>query len=226
MRRWLYRALRLGELAHFFSWLVGLGLLGALLSAVAGVSLLPWYSKLGIAGFGLIALIGGIGLLAPRLRPIVNVDLAPTGGPSPSLRLTVTNRGQPGQLNARAAITATREDPNAIRTGTFQLKWLNESAPDRSLATGHQADLLIAKLQEPPQQQPGEHWYVMAVQQLAGGTEAQWQTFTWLASPTERMPECDLEISIHASYARQPLVRRFTVRPAGPWRPLEMLSIT
>jgi hypothetical protein len=141
------------------------------------------------------------------------------------LRLTVTNRGQVGEFNARATIIATRNDPNAIRAGAFQLKWINDDSPERLIPLGHQADLLIAMLREQAPTQPGERWYRMLVQQLAGGVEAPWQSFTWLANPKEKLPECDIEIRIHASYARQPSVWRFIVRPAGAWQPLEMLPI-
>jgi hypothetical protein len=224
IRHWLYRALRLGELVHFFSWLLGLGLLGVLLSAVAGLSQVPLYSKIGIGVCGLAALVGGLGIVAPHIRPVVNVDLVPSGGPSPDLRLAVTNRGHSDEFSARATVMRTRNDPNPIRTGAYQLKWVNSLLPTQSLLTGHPADLLVATILELPD--PHDRWYRMELEQLQGDAATRWESFTWRGAPEEKLPECDLEISIRAGRSSQPFVAYFTVRPSGPWQPLEMVPVS
>lgn len=163
----------------------------------------------------------------PRLvrRLVVGPDIVaePTSGPSPEIRLGVTNKGEPATFRATARIVAQRNDPNAPRHGTYALQWIEGTSSAIDLDRWQHGGLLIAhfKLYMEPQVRMGEARLI----EWTNGGQLEWSGFRWIFDPkATEFPEQDLDITITSSRARQPLVLRYTLRPADWIGPLELVA--
>src|SRR5438093_13012330 len=69
-------------------------------------------------------------------RGMPRLEVNPTGGPSPDIRLVVTNRDHKSEFHATAALTASRHNSNPLRQGSYALMWLGRGTSTISLDRG------------------------------------------------------------------------------------------
>jgi hypothetical protein len=155
---------------------------------------------------------------------IVGPDITaePTSGPSPEIRLSVTNRGKPAIFRATAKIVDKRNDPNAPRHGTYALRWVEAESSAITLDRWQHGGLLIARfvIHNDPQARMGE---AQLIEWTSDGPR-DWSGFRWMFNPKDPdFPECDLDVTITSSVAQKPLVLPYTLRPAHWIGPLELV---
>ena len=85
----------------------------------------------------------GYGWIAHRGAP--DLDVEPTGGPSPDLRLVVTNHGRKADFHAMASVIAARNYSNRLRQGSYALLWLGLGTSNLALDKGQSHALLLAR---------------------------------------------------------------------------------
>jgi hypothetical protein len=142
-----------------------------------------------------------------RLPSSVNVELVPSSGPRPDVLLTVKNRGGTRNFYAQCTPLALRNSPNALRAGTFDLKW--EHTFDRcvTIGAGASSNLLIATFDV-------DHKNALAKMEiwgLSGNTKKQCEWSRWNLESGEKVPEYDLEISIFSDGVEGPFSEHFTL---------------
>ena len=157
------------------------------------------------------------------------LEVNPTGGPSPDIRLVVTNRDHKSEFHATAALTASRHNSNPLRQGSYALMWLGRGTSTISLDRGQSHALLIARWFEHP-------WRVMAnvaplprlgeagIIECNGSAEAEWDGFRWNFIPDAPVPEFDIDVAISGNGWSEPFRRSYTLRPAKWMGPLELVE--
>jgi hypothetical protein len=149
----------------------------------------------------------------PQKKPII--ELIPSTGPSDKMLLEVKNLESEQEFRAQYRVSARRNDPNLLRTGTFDLKWDRTGTSRVSLARGESCNLIIARARE-------EHGMeVMELLGLSDDDPVEWSP--WNQGQKDKLPEYDLEITIFGDRAEAPYSERFTLRP-GKHSALEMFS--
>src|SRR5260370_27405484 len=74
-----------------------------------------------------------------------DLDIHPTGGPSPDVRLVVTNRGKPDEFHVQAAIVACRNHGNLHKRGSYAIPWLGLQTDRLHLVHLESHALLVAR---------------------------------------------------------------------------------
>lgn len=213
---------RLGAVA------AGAGLLLAI--ATSQISLGPWLIPLQV--LAILLIVGGLaavgapmwkrghGWIVNRGAPDLNVE--PTGGPSPDLRLVVTNRGRKSDFHATAAVVAARNYQNRIRQGTYALMWLGLGSNNLPLDKGQSHALLLARflIHNIPGARMGEAQLI----ECNGSQEAEWDGFRWNMEPNESLPEFDVHVTVVGRGRSESVTRSYTLRPSHWIGPLELID--
>lgn len=143
----------------------------------------------------------------PRPKPHMDIELIPSSGPRPDVLLTVKNRGSSQNFYAQCTPLALRNSPNALRRGTFDLKWEHTFDKCVPIGTGASRNLLIATFNE-------DHKNALATMEiwgLSGNTKKQCEWSRWNLDSREKIPAYDLEISIFSDSSEGPFSERFTL---------------
>jgi hypothetical protein len=142
-----------------------------------------------------------------RVPSSLNVELVPSSGPRPDVLLTVRNRGCIRNFYAQCTPLALRNSPNALRSGTFDLKWEHTFDKCVPIGAGASSNLLIATFDD-------DHKNALAMMEiwgLSGDAKKQFEWSRWNLDSREKVPEYDLEISIFSDGAEGPFSERFTL---------------
>lgn len=166
-----------------------------------------------------------LGLLVPETQPSVlpskiDVHLIPSSGPSPEVTLAVLNRADEREFSAQCTLQALRNSPNELSRKTFDLKWEHTFDRKISIAKGESQNLLIATAD----QNHKEGFSGLTIWGLSGNRKSQCEGSRWNFTPSEALPEYDLEITI-VSTGAEPYSQQFTLRPRTWHGPLEMINI-
>lgn len=154
---------------------------------------------------------------APRL------DVEPTGGPSQDVRLVVTNHGRKTDIHATAATVATRNYLNRHREGSYALMWLGRDTNIIPLDKGQRHALLLARWKI-VNMGLADRMGDVQLMECNGTQEALWDGFRWNFSPTESLPEFDIDVTIVGSGLSKPFRRSYTLRPSNWIGPLEVVE--
>lgn len=168
----------------------------------------------------------GIRLSKPRLKsyPPLKIELTPSSGPSPDIRLAVKNLDSKARFWATCRILDTRNDPNISKTGTYKVPWKSADEYKLELSRGEPQELLIAKFQIWQQHDMGQ----IDILEWNKGAPKEFTGTRWNITTEDRQkppPEFDLEISIFREGGDVPWTESFTLRPANPTGPLELLPM-
>jgi hypothetical protein len=155
------------------------------------------------------------------------VELTPSGGPSPDLRLSVRNNGKVAKFSANGRILDLRHSPNDYRRGTYRLGWLGRDSHEEVIAQGEVGTLVIGAFDTgDPYSKLQDRMCEVTLQEFVPRAGLRrWDSARWIMHPSEAVPEFDIEVSIHSDKASRPLAKRYTVRPQNWLGPLEMVLI-
>jgi len=150
-----------------------------------------------------------------------DVELTPTAA-IPDQRLTITNRGSYGEFFAKARVLQVRNDPNphGIPTSPFVLRWVDHERRETEIAKDDSDSLLIGNHQLWVNQNLGQ----INLFELGRPLDRPVWTCRW-NMPTEKLPECDIEIKVFQKRLDRPKVKRFTFRPRSDTGGIEMIPL-
>lgn len=154
----------------------------------------------------------------------VEVDLTPSSGTGPDIRLQVRNRTKTRDHWARARILETRNGAEP-RSGVYAVPWLNAPAQRVSIQHDDSEPLLVAQWSANHNGDPAGLISVMEIgpAPLAGSSHANFDQQRWFHGD-KLLPEIDLEISVYADGVRRPRVQVFTLAPEKMFGPLKMTA--
>ena len=154
-----------------------------------------------------------------------HLDIQPTGGPSPDVRLVVTNRGKSDDFHVQSAIIACRNHGNVHKQGSYAVPWLDRQTDHLSLVRLKSHALFVARFDI--HQVPGPPMFRMGEVQLiewTGGKEQVWDWFRWVMEPGASLPEFDIDLTFRSVNTRAPLERSYTIRPSKWSGPVELIA--
>lgn len=166
--------------------------------------------------------------LRRKLRGIeTKVELLPSSGPSPDLRLTLTNHGESKHFSAKCEILALRNGGNPLRKGVYWLSWIHSDSPQVVVRKNDSENLLIATFTILHFHDEYDKFRMGQVDlwELRGDKKAVFESSRWTMIRGEPLPEYDLDIKVFTEGMIVPFVTRFTVRPKHYNGPLEMVSL-
>lgn len=152
----------------------------------------------------------------------IDLELTPSTGPSPDIRLAVRNLGPTAKFSATCRILASRNDPNELTSGVFNLQWKSTNNRQLKLSKNEAQELVIARWQM--WQDKGLcqidilEWSNSGPQEFSG---TRWN----LGSEEKPLPEFDLEIAIFQEGAGEPRPAKYILRPAKQFGPLELVPL-
>ena len=159
-------------------------------------------------------LVGVVSLLAyfvveslTYLKPKLRIELVPSNGPRPDVLLTVKNKGGSRNFYAQCTLLALRNSPNAMRSGTFNLKWEHTLDKCVPIGTGASSNLLIATFDVDHK----NGLITMEIWGLSENAKKQYEWSRWNLDSHEKVPEYDLEISVFSDGVKRPFLERFTL---------------
>ena len=87
-----------------------------------------------------------LGLSTLETKPIarpskIDVQLTPSGGPSPEVTLAVLNQGDAREFSAQCTLLALRNSPNELSRNIFDLKWEHTFHRKTSITKGESQNL-------------------------------------------------------------------------------------
>jgi len=159
-----------------------------------------------------------------RMRPAQgapDLDVRPTSGPSPEIRLVVTNQGPRDTFHATARIVAARNDVNPRRDGSYALSWQGAAGNSIVLERLQTGFLAVARFSLLDPQGTLDRMGEAEVTEWNGRHEATWSGFRWVINPQERLPEHDIEVRIMGEHSVLLFRRAYTLTPetfAGPMK--------
>jgi len=171
---------------------------------------LPWLVAVGTMIF--VSVMVAWERAVPRPKRRLDVELTPSSGPRPDVLLTVTNKGDSGNFYAQCTLLALRNSPNALRRGTFDLKWEHTFDKRVPIGAGASSNRLVATFDDDQKNALA----TMEIWGLSGNSKKQCEWSRWNLDPREKVPEYDLEISIFSDGAKSPFSECFTLR-AESW---------
>jgi hypothetical protein len=153
-------------------------------------------------------------------RPMVRVKLMPSGKASSDLVLRVTNVARQGNFKATCEVIGSRETCGIPLNKTVNLKWEGANSPQIGIAPNASESLFIASHEyDMPR---NTSW--LRLWGLDGQDKKQLVSAAWTRTPTEKLPEIDLKLSIFREGSIKPEIKYFTIRPESYIGPLEMFS--
>jgi hypothetical protein len=163
-----------------------------------------------------------ITLIRATRRPCMNIQAHPTGGPSTSIFLNVTNFGEATTFSAFCGIVGHPNGVGDYRRGEFRCGWEDGSVDCKLIQRDETASVLIASFGEVVRNDLSELtlWEV-----VHGRGSVQWESFRWNQDPREVLPGFDIRIKIVGEKTREPKVVDYTVRPVHFAGPLEMVLL-
>jgi hypothetical protein len=156
-----------------------------------------------------------------RAGRTLDLDIHPTGGPSPDVRLVVTNRGKPDEFHVQATIVACRNHGNVHKQGSYAIPWLGIQTDRLRLVRLESHALLVARFNT--YDVPFRVGEVQLIE-LAGAKEQIWDWFRWVREPGAALPEFDLDLSFRSLTKPIPLELRYTIRPSQWSGPVELFA--
>lgn len=152
----------------------------------------------------------------------IDLELTPSSGPSPDIRLSIKNLGVAAKFSATCRTIAARNDVNKLRTGVFNLRWKSTGEKWIEISKNESQELFIARWQMWEDHKLCQidilEWSNSGPQEFTG---ARWN----LSSEKNLLPEFDVEISIFQESADEPRVAKYTLRPANQFGPLELIPL-
>src|SRR6266478_2480432 len=217
-------------LARIGSIAAGVGLFVIAATVQLGGWLLP------VLGLATISIVGGLlGVTVIAVKPTwklgrgwvvgrgaPDLDIEPTGGSSPDLRIVVTNRGRKTDFHGTAGVVAARNYPNSLHEGSYSLMWLGRGTNILSLDRGQSHALMLARflIHYAPLPRMGEAQLI----ECNGSQEARWDGFRWIMQPNEALTEFDIDVTIVGSGFAKSIKLSYTLRPAAWIGPLELIE--
>lgn len=189
--------------------------------AVAAVSILGGLAA--VAAF--VAALGWRRIDRRRGRGAPDVRIGPTGGPSPEIRLVVTNNGRSDKFQATASIVATRHDVNPRRVGTYALPWQGGNGNLIPLDRLQIGSLVVGRFQLLDPVGIFDRMGEAQVIEWNGRREATWSGFRWIMTSEERLPEYDIEVRIVGEHSARPFIRMYTLTPETFAGPLQLVEL-
>lgn len=161
-----------------------------------------------------------------RRRGPPHVDINVTAGSSPEVRINVTNRGPQAQFHATAMEVANRNDPNQIRAGLYAVAWLGHTSNLITLLPQQSHALVVARFQilEFPNPAPMTRMGQADIMEWDGAKVSLWDTFRWIFEPNGKLAEYDLDVKLFSTVSSEPLLLKYTLRPAAWVGPLELMT--
>jgi hypothetical protein len=157
-----------------------------------------------------------------------DLDLQPSSGPSPDLRIAVTNRRSDAEIRVTGRVIGRKNDPNPVRRTAFSLTWMSNQQTALLVRHGHTENVLVAKFEILPPEGVIERMGEMRVIefQADGPQVVTWARWNFYKPYQPLLPEIHLELSFHVQGYASPLVRSYALRPEGQYGPLELVPLT
>jgi hypothetical protein len=162
-----------------------------------------------------------------RTNRTPSLELEPSGGPSDQVRVAVTNLGRDAELRVTGRLVGRKNDSNAVRQTVFSLVWLANRQPDLLVKRGHSENVLLAEFEILQGHGIIETMGEMRVIEFKADGLDTVDTTRWsFYKPYQPvLPEIHLELTFHANGYSNSLIRTYTLRPAGHYGPLELITM-
>jgi len=159
---------------------------------------------------------------------VPDLDVEPSSGPADEVRVAVTNHGRDATLRVSGRVLRRVHDSNPSRNTVYTLAWVTNLKPTLVVAHSHTENVLLAKfLILPPEGRIMERMGEMQIMEYKaeGLSVVEWMRWSFYKPYQPVLPELHLQLSFQASGYAMPLVRRYALRPAGQYGPLELVPL-
>jgi hypothetical protein len=160
-------------------------------------------------------------------RPKVKGVLTPVAMNSADARLTFKNKGRKADFFVKCEFTSQINADNMLPNVVYDLAWENQTVKMLSVANGDSAHLMLATwgTKKSGVKAFGDEvvTHETGVAELrAFGKEQPEHFLLWNCEPNEKLPTCDVKVTVLSDGGRGKLERFFTLEPKHYWGPLQI----